>query len=156
MRAPRHAPSLLYPVVAGLLLPLACAAAPAPTDPFAVAGISRAEAAEFLGHLQQAVSTGDAAAVAALTRFPLTVNGRVGAANAAEFISRYESIYNERVRTAILSQSLEGMFANWKGIIVGRGEVWIAATCDGDSPPGECRNRRIRVSSVNNVFPATP
>jgi hypothetical protein len=156
MLTPRQSPALLCLLMAWLALPpLGRAAAPA-TDPFAVAGISRAEAVEFLARLQQAVATGDAAAVASLTRFPLTVNGRSGAANATEFVSRYEVIYNERVRTAILNQTVAGMFVNWKGLIVGHGEVWIAASCDADGPPGECRNRRILVSSINNDFPATP
>jgi hypothetical protein len=154
LRAPRHAPR--WVALAVLLMPLARAAAPPAQEPFAVAGISRAEAAGFLARLQRSVSDGDAAAVASLTRFPLTVNGRTGAATPAEFLARYQSIFNERVRAAVRNQRLEGMFANWKGIVVGRGEVWITASCAEHSPPGECRDRRILVNSVNNEFPEQP
>jgi hypothetical protein len=139
-----------------LALPVAGAAAPAPAEPFAVAGISRAEAAEFLARLQQAVRDEDAGAVAALTHFPLTVNGRAGAASPDEFRARYGAIFNARVRATVLAQGVDGMFANWKGLIVGRGEVWISVLCEADSPPGTCSNRRILVNSVNNAFPASP
>ena len=51
------------------------AAAPAPQERFAAAGITDAEAAGFLRGLQLAVKTRDADAVASLTIFPLTVRG---------------------------------------------------------------------------------
>jgi len=154
LRAPRQAHFLV--ALAALLLPAAQAAPPATPEPFAVAGISRAEAAEFLARLQAAVRADDAGAVASLTHFPLTVNGRTGAATRAEFLEHYPSIFNARVRSAVLSQTLEGLFANWKGLIVGRGEVWIAALCDEASPPEECSDRRLLVNSINNEFPEQP
>ena len=119
-------------------------------EPFEVAGITYAEATEILHELQIAVAANDASAVAALTEFPLTVTGRPGPATASQFARDFTSIYTERVRAAVRKQTVDSLFANWKGIIIGRGEVWIAAVCDVDSVPQQCRNRRVRVVSINN------
>ena len=120
------------------------------SEPFEVAGITYTEATEILHKLQVAVGANDAAAVAAVTEFPLTVTGRPGPTTAAQFIHDYPSIYSERVRAAVLEQTVDGLFANWKGLIIGRGEVWIAAVCDVGSAPQQCSNRRVRVVSINN------
>jgi pimeloyl-ACP methyl ester carboxylesterase len=140
-----------------MLLGVAVATAAAPhspaasqADPFMAAGISYAEAGDVLRQLQHAVAAHDARAVAALTEFPLTVNGRRGPTNAAELAREFTSIYNDKVSQAVLRQTVDGLFANWKGLMMGRGEVWIRASCENGSPPGECRNRQVRVFAINN------
>jgi len=119
-------------------------------EPFAAAGISYEEAGAFLARLQAAVTAHDASAVAALTQFPLTVNGKPGPKDAAEFAQQFDAIYNGRVRAAVLTQSPDTLFANWRGLMIGRGEVWISALCDDHATPDRCRNRRILIVSVNN------
>jgi hypothetical protein len=142
--------------VAWIALLLAQVASPSAVDhesrasePFAVAGVSHAEAADFLKRLQKAVADQDANAVAALTAFPLTVNGKAGPKSRAEFAQHFDSIYTAKVRTAVLAQPVDKLFANWRGLMIGRGEVWISALCD-DGPGSGGKNRRIRVVSVNN------
>jgi hypothetical protein len=34
--------------------------------------------------------------------------------------------------------------------MIGNGEVWIAALCDAGTSAGDCDNRRVRVTSINN------
>jgi hypothetical protein len=41
------------------------------------------------------------------------------------------------------------MFANWHGMMIGRGEVWFSALCD-EGGAESCKNRRIRIVSINN------
>jgi hypothetical protein len=115
-----------------------------------VAGITYVEASDFLQRLRDAVRENDAGAVAALTHFPFTVNGKPGPPNAAELARHFADIYTEPVRRAVLEQTVDALFANWRGLIIGRGEVWFSAVCDTDSAPGSCKNRRIRVVQVNN------
>ncbi len=119
-------------------------------DPFTAAGISYAEAGDLLRRLQHAVAAHDARAVAALTEFPLTVNGRRGPEDSAGLVREFTSIYNDKVSQAVLRQSVDKLFANWKGLMIGQGEVWIRATCEEGSPPGGCRDRRVRVFAINN------
>jgi len=142
-RAHRHA-------VLALLCAALLSTAAGSAEPFAAAGISSEEAAAFLRQLQGAVTAHDAAAVAALTQFPLTVNGKPGPKDAAEFAQQFDAIYTARVRAAVLTQSVDTLFANWRGIMIGRGELWIAALCDDHGAPDRCRNRRILIVSVNS------
>jgi hypothetical protein len=124
--------------------------APAHGEPFQAAGISYAEAADFLARLQSAVRDGDAAGVAALTAFPLKVRGKTGATNRAQFMQRFASIYTDKVRKAILAQSVDALFANWQGLMIGNGEVWISSLCGTGSASGGCQDRSLRVTAVNN------
>jgi hypothetical protein len=119
-------------------------------DPFMAAGVSYAEAADFLERLQRAVRANDAAAVAALSAFPLTVRGKAGPENAAQFEKRFASIYTAKVRSAVLKQRADALFANWRGLMIGDGEVWFAARCDGNSAATDCAEHRLLVISVNN------
>jgi len=144
--------------VAGLALALAQAASLTPAaapaqaaqEPFVVAGITYAEASDFLRRLQLSVGAGDARGVAALTLFPLTVRGKAGPKTASELAQRFYEIYTEKVRTAVLTQRVDGFFANSRGLMIGNGEVWISALCDADSAPGACKNHRVLIVSVNN------
>jgi hypothetical protein len=145
----------LHGLLPGFVLMLAAvsaraAAPPAPAEPFAVAGISSAEASRVLRELQAAVAARDALAVAALTECPLIVNGKRGPTNRDRFVRDFAAIYTAKVRAAVLNQTLVGLFANSKGIMIGNGEVWIAALCDAGTSAGGCDNRRVRVTSINN------
>jgi hypothetical protein len=134
----------------GASVAAAPSAAPAPQEHLATAGITHAEAAVFLRRLQLAVKTRDADAVASLTIFPLTVRGKPGPANASELTQHSAEIFNEKVRAAVLGQTVDSLFANWRGLMIGNGDVWASALCDADSPPNGCKNPRIVIVSVNN------
>lgn len=119
-------------------------------DPFSVAGVTRAEASDFLGRLQSAIRNDDVDAVAAVTLFPLTVRGKSGPKNGAELARHFTEIYTDKVRAAILGQSVDDLFASSQGLTIGHGQVWISGLCDGDSPPGGCKNLKLLIVSVNN------
>jgi hypothetical protein len=121
-----------------------------PRDRFEVAGITRAEAAQILSRLQKAVAAHDVAGVSTVVRFPLIVKGRAGPENASELARDFDKVFTDNVRRAILNQKIDEIFANWQGLMIGKGEVWINALCEKDSPAGQCKNRRLRVVSINN------
>lgn len=146
--AARTRGALRYAVAPLCMVLLSTAARSA--EPFAAAGIGYEEAGTFLRQLQEAVTAHNANAVAALTQFPLTVDGKAGPKDAAEFAQQFDAIYTGRVRAAVLTQSVDTLYANWHGIMLGRGEVWISVLCDDQAPPDHCKNRRLRVVSINN------
>lgn len=122
----------------------------AAADEPATQELSSAEASDFLRRLQSAVTSHNAAAIAAVTQFPLTVNGKPGPKTPDEFTQQFDAIFTAKVRGAILTQSPATLFANWHGMMIGRGEVWFSALCDEDGAAGGCKNRRIRIVSINN------
>jgi hypothetical protein len=119
-------------------------------DAFAVAGLTRPEVAAVLAQLQGAVAAHDAARISALTFFPLTVRGRPGPKNASELARDFDAVFTGKVRAAIRDQTVDSLFANWKGVMIGKGEAWLAGLCDGNSVPGECKNHRLLLVSINN------
>jgi hypothetical protein len=145
----RYAAALVLAFVAAAS---AAGAPPAPSDAdaFAVAGLTRPDVAAVLTQLQVAVAAHDAARVSVLTLFPLTVRGRPGPKDASELAHNFDAVFTEKVRAAIRDQTVDSLFASWKGVMIGRGEVWLAGLCDGDSVPGKCKNHRLLIVSINN------
>lgn len=131
-----------------LVTALACAQGP---DRFASAGISQEEAQAFLTKLQAAVAGNDARSVAAMTQFPLTVNGRPGARDSARFVQGFDVIFNDRVRSAVLHARVENLFASYRGLMIGSGQVWISAVCAGSAGAIPCAGKRtIAIIAINN------
>ena len=112
---------------------------------YEVAGITSAAAAEgFFYRLQRAVAQERRAEVAALVDYPVRV--RLGrrmrrVRNRAELLRRYPLVFNRRVKRALAQQKTESLFVNWRGVMVGRGEIWF-----NEMPYGG----RFRIIAINN------
>ncbi len=81
---------------------------------------------------QKAVAAKDAAAVAALVAYPLTVQlgGRtVKIRNARDFVARYAAIVTPAMAAAIARQRYGALFVNAQGVMFGHGEAWINGIC---------------------------
>jgi hypothetical protein len=120
-------------------------------------GLTDAEAAQFVLVLQEAVRADAPRAVAALIAFPLRVNGAKGPSripNADVFVRRYRTIFTDSVRTAVLAQTLAQVFRNWRGGMIGNGELWFAGVCANahalGQPGGACPRSRVAVIAVNS------
>ncbi|MFF2482320.1 hypothetical protein [Paenibacillus sp. NPDC058071] len=112
-------------------LPTAAAAAAAAVsnNPYYVAGIdSSEEFTTYFSKLQQAVKDGDSKSVADLISYPLRVNksGKSFMIHSKEqFVQKYNRIITTEVKEKLLAQKADNVFVNWKGIMVGDGELWI-------------------------------
>lgn len=96
---------------------------------YSVAGIDNASEfeEEFL-LLQQLIAKGDKKAVAEYIAYPITVSidgTRTDISNENSFIENYDRIITETVKKAIVNQKVEETFVNYKGVMVGRGEIWL-------------------------------
>lgn len=82
--------------------------------------------------LQAAVKAHDAAGVARLVSYPITVTidgKKTVIANAQAFVAKYDAIITPAIARAVENQSYADLFVNWQGIMFGSGEVWINGIC---------------------------
>lgn len=82
--------------------------------------------------LKTAVAAGDAAAVAKLVDYPITVTigGRkTKIADPRAFVANYAAIVTPAIAAAVNAQSYGDLFVNSQGIMIGDGEVWINGIC---------------------------
>jgi hypothetical protein len=103
--------------------------------------------------LQQDVTTRDAAGVATLLRYPFnsTINGKeVSMKIPSDFIQNYDSIVTPSLAEVIKKQRYEDLFVNFKGVMFGNGELWIAAICR-DKSCGASDMRVITIQSPDNL-----
>lgn len=100
-----------------------------PENPLEVAGVTDYAAfkEQFLA-FQDAVARDDRELAATFALYPIRVNlGKVAVnvADAEAFVKQYDRILTEDVRKALAAQDVSALFANYKGIMVGNGEIWF-------------------------------
>jgi hypothetical protein len=62
--------------------------------------------------------------------------------NRSELLKYYEVAFDSRVKAFIAKQRFSDLFCNWKGIMIGRGEIWISTV-------GRSKNLKIIASNGN-------
>jgi hypothetical protein len=96
--------------------------------PFAVAGVDdEQEAYAFLSDLQAAVRAKDRAAISGMLSKTVKVyrDGKLLSATDAALMSRFDQAFHQSVAAVILCQPPGGLWANWRGISIGRGTLWF-------------------------------
>ncbi len=106
---------------------------------------------QMMASLQQAVAKHDAAAVAALVSYPITVNPHTRTAmnvsKSQTFIARYDKIMTPHIADVIEKQKYGDLFVNSQGAMFGNGEIWIAGICKDK----ECKQTDIRIKTIQNT-----
>jgi hypothetical protein len=105
---------------------------------------------QFLRDLQNSVAVDDRAHVVEMVGFPLkiTADGKSRTLrNKNQLLEYYNVAFDAKVRGFIAKQKVSELFCNWKGIMIGRGEIWI-------NQGG--RSSRLRIIAINNNPPWSP
>lgn len=100
--------------------------------------------------LQRAVAHDDRAGFATLVSYPIevTIDGQTRTiADAEAFVSRYDEILTNEIRSTIQSQRYADVMVNWQGVMLGDGQVWLNGVCV-DSP---CSESRPLVTTLQNA-----
>lgn len=113
-----------------------------------IAGLDPKLAKGFLTYLKQALARGNKEAVSKLIAYPISVSlqgKKRKIASREEFEAHYAEIVTDNVAKAVQNQSYEDLFASYKGVMIGSGEVWFSAT---KGPSGKFD--QYRVIAINN------
>ena len=116
-----------------------------PSHNFQVAGIDDpASVTVFLRTLKTAVAHNDRKKVASLIDFPIIarVHGKSEhVKSASQFVRWYPQIFNPHVKKAVAAQQAKDLFVNWRGVMIGDGEIWFGPAVKGG---------RLQIFAVNN------
>lgn len=86
----------------------------------------------LFNNLQRGVAANDAAAVAALMRYPLNVHvggNKRSVADAATFQRDYSRIITPAIAKVIAEEKFDRLFVNGQGVMLGSGQVWMNGKC---------------------------
>jgi len=112
----------------------------------------------FFQQLKDSVVRDDRKAVAGLLNYPLDVfhgRRRTVVRSPVEFLKRYPEVFNENVIRAVKSQEANALFANWRGVMLGNGQVWFSGVCAGKNRDQPCADKVIKVITINTDAPRT-
>lgn len=115
-------------------------------NPYSVAGFDNPAEfeADFLT-IQELVAKENKEAVAEYIQYPLNVYNtkeKINIQNKEELINHYNEIFTARVKNAFARQKLDNIFVNYKGVMVGQGEVWFTQSASS-------KNRYV-ILTINN------
>lgn len=89
---------------------------------------SKQEVEAFAAAMKASILKEDWAAVSEATAYPITIQG-VEYVD-AESLAHADIALSENYKEALEAASCENLFANWQGIMLGNGEVWIGEVLD--------------------------
>jgi hypothetical protein len=110
----------------------------------------QASVEQFLTDLQHSVAVDDRAHIVEMVHFPITiaVGGKpVTLRNKNQLLKYYEVAFDAKVKGFIAKQKVSDLFCNWKGIMIGRGEVWTNTAG---------KSSQLRIVTINNNPPWSP
>lgn len=81
-----------------------------------------------------------------MANYPLPTRVQGPVRNAAACRHNFAQILNAHIVKAVENQKFERLFANYKGVMIGNGEVWFSAVCRDT----ECAKYDLRIITVNN------
>lgn len=82
--------------------------------------------------LQAAVAADDAAKVASLVQYPISVDiggKKITLKTEQDFVARYQELMTPDIRKAIVDTKYSDLFVNYKGVMFGSGQAWINGIC---------------------------
>ncbi len=100
--------------------------------------------------LQRAVAAEDAAAVAALVEYPISVqvDGKDRTIkDPAGFIDAYGKFMTPEIRQAIVGTDYKDLFVNYKGVMFGNGQAWINGICKDD----RCESFEVKLVTLQSA-----
>lgn len=82
----------------------------------------------FFQDIQKAVAGDQAEHLAAMVLYPLTV--KIDARNVVlktprDFVDMYKQIITPKVKQAVHDQQADTLFKSWRGLMIGRGQIWF-------------------------------
>jgi hypothetical protein len=149
-------------IIAGLMLALCLSIAPAlaQTDADTDAAIHSNLGDHTLYRaafdaIQKAVADDDKAGFAGWVSYPITVTAdgeEMSISEAAQFVGHYDNILTDEIKTAINDQTWANLFANYRGVMFGNGQVWLNGICKDDTC-AEFDVKIITIQSTDNIQP---
>ena len=88
-----------------------------------MAGITRVHALKiFIKDLQYIVANNNREEISKLIRYPLNSTIKTQ----SDFLANYNKIITPKIKDALAKANLRQLFRNYKGVMIGNGEIWIA------------------------------
>ena len=111
---------------------------------------------QFFDVQKKAIVGRDKTTVAKLVSYPLYViykSKNLIVKSERDFVARYGQIINDRVYQAVKSQQYKDLFANSRGLMIGRGEVWFSGICVEKTQANPCSKAVVKIVGINPDAP---
>jgi hypothetical protein len=122
---------------------------------FSLAGLDDREVEQFFISFKAAVAKNDKKKVASLVAFPVGVylasGRRMNIKSEADLLSKYDQIFDETFKQVISQAEVKDLWANWQGVAMPSGEIWINGIIRDAKRP---EKYKIKITTINGPIRA--
>jgi hypothetical protein len=140
----------VYLILIIILLPFYSFASESTEDKMDQAFGDHTKYKEFFFELKDAVLNNKKEKVAELVYFPVNISGYEDSKflikNKKEFLLYYDSIFEKGMLATIEKQSFDKLFVNWRGVMIGSGEILYEGICEDKN----CKNYTVKILNFFN------
>ncbi|MBW8781261.1 MAG: hypothetical protein JF599_05150 [Verrucomicrobia bacterium] len=107
----------------------------------------------FFKDIQKAVAGDQAERLATMVLYPLTVKidtGNVVLKAPRDFVDMYKRIITAKVKQAVNDQQSDTLFKSWRGLMIGRGQIWFDLVKLED----ESKDFAYKIIAINPLAPS--
>lgn len=105
---------------------------------------SKNEVESFVAKVKQQIVDKDWEALSENVAYPITIVGTTYNSSEEFLTADFDTLCTERFYTGVKEAETTNMFFNWKGVILGAGEVWIGEVLNDDST-----SQGLKVTALN-------
>jgi len=112
----------------------------------------------FLEQIKNVVLADDAQAFSRMISYPVAIRPNdktIKLEGPADIKKNSAAIFTARLKSAVRSQTPDSLFKNWRGVMIGKGEIWFSKVLEKDSQGENWEYRIIGInpeeSSVHNT-----
>jgi hypothetical protein len=112
---------------------------------------------KFFRDIQSVFKAKDAARLATMVRYPITVyeNGRpkgkqLVVSSEEDFVRKYRLIVYPQLEEVVSNADTSTLSGHAEGVMVGRGHLWIGKVCEDPS----CTKYAVKVITINPAIPS--
>jgi hypothetical protein len=117
-----------------------------------IAGLKEQDVKPFFEAIQKAVEQSDAIALSKMVKYPITLKNPKGKTvkvfTSKEFVASYPQFITSQWKKAVLRQKYKELFANWQGVMIGRGEIWFSGICMSEP----CSKYELKITGMNPLL----
>jgi hypothetical protein len=116
------------------------------------AGLKEEDVKPFFAVIQKAVKQNDVTTLSKTIKYPIKLidpkGNKIDVPGSKEFLANYPKFATPNWKNAVMRQKYEQLFANWQGVMIGRGEIWFTGVCGNES----CSKYELKITGMNPWF----
>src|SRR3989339_644910 len=142
--------SAIIIIIGSIIIYSYCLAETLTQNRFESSGLKEEEVKSFFLAIQNAVKNDNYSKLSKLISYPIKLLNNHGHSvkilDEKDFVENFGSKFvDSKWKNIIVQQRVDNLFSNWRGVMIGSGEIWFSGLCSNK----ECSKYEIKIIGIN-------